>query len=122
MTAKIYDYFKLCEDVKKIDHRILFSGVINDRGKLVAGGLREGVSPFRSVQDDERSFTELALNVKMRQEFDKQLGEVNFAMTVREKMTTFSTLIGNDILYVTASPEIEYSSLPPKIFQVINES
>ncbi len=33
---------------------------------------------------------ELALRIKMRKEFDKQLGSVNFAMASREKSLTIS--------------------------------
>jgi len=112
MADKIYDYFMLCENIKKIDENITFAGIINDRGRLVAGGLREGATSLRSPQDDERTFTTLALNVKMREEFDKQLGHVNFAMSVRQKVTSFSMILGTDILYVTASPEMEYSLIP----------
>lgn len=122
MSDTIYDYFKICEDIKKIDEKILFAGIINDRGRLVAGGLREGAKSFRSPQDDERAFMTLALNVKMREEFDKQLGHVNFAMSVRQKVTSFSMILGIDILYVTASPEMEYSSIPQKIFQILENS
>lgn len=120
MPDKIYDYFVLCKNIKKIDEKIIFAGIINDRGRLVAGGLREGTLPLQSPQDDERIFTTLALNVKMREEFDKQLGHVNFAMSVRQKVTSFSMILGIDILYVTASSEMEYSSIPQKIFQILD--
>jgi len=119
MSDKIYDYFRLCEDIKKIDEKIMFAGIINDRGRLVAGGLREGADTLRSPQDDERTFTTLALNIKMREEFDKQLGHVNFAMSVRQKVTSLSIILGTHILYVTVSPEMEYSLLPRKVFQIL---
>lgn len=122
MTDRIHDYFKICEDIKKIDKKIRFAGIINDRGRLVAGGLREGVESFTSPQDDERSFIELAMNIKMREEFDKQLGHVNFAMSVREKVISLSIIIGKDILYVTASPEMEHSSIPTKVLEIIKNS
>ena len=60
--------------------------MINPRGRLVAGGMKEGVEPLESQKDDEMLFMELALRVRMRQEFDKQLGKVKFAMSLREKV------------------------------------
>ena len=50
-------------------------------------------------------FMELALRVKMRKEFDKQFGPVNFAMASREKGLVMSFPIKHDdILYVFAEP------------------
>ncbi|MFB5613438.1 MAG: DUF6659 family protein, partial [Nitrosarchaeum sp.] len=80
MTSKIYDYHKICKTVLDVDPKIRFAGVINERGRLVAGGMKENVEPLESEKDDEMIFMELALRVKMRKEFDKQLGRVNFAL------------------------------------------
>ena len=57
--------------------------MINERGKLLAGGLREGLKSLEDPKDDEMLFMELALRVRMRKEFDKQLGSVKFAMSLR---------------------------------------
>ncbi len=49
---KIHDYFKLCNTIKELDPKIRFAGVINERGRLVAGGMKEGVEPFESQKED----------------------------------------------------------------------
>ena len=33
------DYEKLCESAKKADSKIRFAGLINSRGRLIAGGM-----------------------------------------------------------------------------------
>ena len=119
MSAKIYDYTKICNSIFTIDPKIRFAGVINERGRLVAGGQKENVEPLESEKDDEMIFMELALRVKMRKEFDKQLGPVNFAMASRERALAISVLINNDILYVVSEPDTDYGSLPKKILKVI---
>jgi len=112
---KIHDYFKLCNDVKELDPKIRFAGVINERGRLVAGGMKEGVESLENKKEDEVLFMELALRVKMRKEFDKQLGSVNFVMALREKALAMSFPIGSsDILYVFAEPDTDYQKLPKK--------
>jgi len=35
---QIHDYNKLCDKIKNLDSKIRFAGVINERGRLVAGG------------------------------------------------------------------------------------
>ncbi len=112
---EIHDYFKLCSAIKELDPKIRFAGVINERGRLVAGGMKEGIEPLESRKEDEMLFMELALKVKMRKEFDKQLGSVNFAMSLREKANAMSFPIGNsDILYVFADPNVDYQKLIEK--------
>jgi len=119
---EIRDYFKLCNRIKELDPKIRFAGVINEKGRLVAGGMKEGAESFESQKEDEILFMELALKVKMRKEFDKQLGSVNFAMTLREKAMAMSFPIGNsDILYVFADPNVNYQKLLKKILSSITQ-
>ena len=120
MSDKIYDYAKICDAVMSVDPKIRFAGVINERGRLVAGGMKENVEPLESEKDDEMIFMELALRVKMRKEFDKQLGCVNFAMASRERALAISAIINDDILYVVSEPDTDYGILPKKILEIIH--
>ena len=120
LSAKIYDYAKICDSILSIDPKIRFAGVINERGRLVAGGQKENVEPLESEKDDEMIFMELALRVKMRKEFDKQLGQVNFAMASRERALAISVIINDDILYVVSEPDTDYGVLPKKILEIIH--
>jgi len=120
LSSKIFDYTKICKTLLNLDPKIRFAGVINERGRLVAGGMKENVEPLESEKDDEMIFMELALRVKMRKEFDKQLGRVNFAMASRERALAFSFLLGEDILYVVSEPDADYGDLPKKILKIIH--
>lgn len=121
MSQKIYDYNQICEKVKGLDQKIRFAGVINERGRLVAGGMREGVEPLENEKDDEMLFMELALRIKMRKEFDKQLGKVNFAMSSRERALAISFLLNEDVLYVVGEPDMDYCNIPKKIQSIIKK-
>ena len=120
MSEKIYDYAKVCDSVLAVDPKIRFAGVINERGRLVAGGRRANVEPLESEKDDEMIFMELALRVKMRKEFDKQLGCVNFALASRERALAISVPLGEDILYIVSEPDTDYGVLPKKLLEIIN--
>lgn len=116
----ILDYKKICHDVMELDNKIRFAGVINPRGKLVAGGMKEGIEPLENPKDDEMLFMELALRVRMRQEFDRQLGKVKFSMSLRERALAMSLPIGvEDVLYVYAEPDADYGNIPQKIIKLI---
>ena len=120
MSGKIFDYTKICDSIMAADPKIRFAGVINERGRLVAGGMKENVEPLESEKDDEMIFMELALRVKMRKEFDKQLGPVSFAMASRERALAMSFLLGEDILYIVTEPDADYGALPKRILKIIH--
>ena len=120
MPTKIYDYPAICNSVLLLDPKIRFAGIINERGRLVAGGMKENVEPLENEKDDEMIFMELALRVKMRKEFDRQLGPVNFAMASRQRALAISIIINDDILYVVGEPDSDYGTLPKKILEIIH--
>ena len=103
-----------------LDPKIRFVGVINERGKLLAGGLRKGLDSLEDPKDDEMLFTEVALRARMRKEFDVQLGPVKFAMSVRDKVVIMSfPLSDRDILYVSANNDIDYGKIPQLILDLM---
>ena len=119
MKSVIYNYNEICDKVKNLDSKMRFAGVINERGRLVAGGMKEGIKPLESEKDDEMLFMELALRVKMRREFDKQLGKVKFSMSIREKVLAMSFPIKTDALYVFSEKDADYKNIPERIIKLI---
>lgn len=119
LSEKTYDYTRICDSIYSIDPKIRFAGIISEQGRLMAGGMKENIEPLESEKDDEMIFMELALRVKMRKEFDKQLGPVNFAMASRERALAISVIINDDILYVVSEPDTDYGILPKKILEII---
>jgi len=122
MKSVIYNYNEICDKVKNLDLKIRFAGVINERGRLVAGGMKEEIAPLESEEDDEILFMELALRVKMRREFDRQLGKVKFSMSLREKALAMSFPIKTDVLYVFSEKDADYKNLPERIIKLIEDT
>ncbi|MDE1829090.1 MAG: hypothetical protein KGI25_02090 [Thaumarchaeota archaeon] len=110
----------MCKMIMDLDPQMRFVGVINERGKLLAGGLRDGLKSLEDPKDDEMLFTEVALRARMRKEFDAQLGAVKFAMSVRDKVIIMSfPLSDRNILYVSANPEIDYGDISKLILKML---
>ena len=114
------DYDEICKKIATLDPKIRFAGVINENGRLVAGGMKEGFSSLEDSRDDEMLYMELVLRAKMRKEFDKVLGPVEFAMSYREKLTIMSFPIKEHILLVSGEKGIDFATLPFKILKMIN--
>lgn len=114
------DYDSICKKVLNLNSSIRFVGVINERGKLLSGGLREGLKSLEDPKDDEMLFTEVALRARMRKEFDNQLGKVRFAMSLRDKVIIMSFPINErDILYVSANTDLDHGKISMKILEML---
>ena len=119
MSSIIYNYHILCQDVKNLDKKIRFAGVINERGRLVASEMKKN-GQMVSEKDEEMWFMELALRVKMRRDFEDKLGKVKYSMTIREEHVGMNFPIKTDFLYVATDPDVNLIELPLKIIKTIN--
>ena len=115
------DYEKLCESAKKADSKIRFAGLINSRGRLIAGGMVSSKKALEDEKKDEMLFMELALRVKMRSEFDTELGKVKFSMSLREILIVMSFPIKNDILMVSMERKTQFEKIAFKILKLVEK-
>ena len=69
---------KLCKKITKLDPKMRSARLINSRGHLMAGGMKEGLLSLEAQKQDEMMFMELTLRVRMRHEFDKEFGNSSF--------------------------------------------
>jgi len=115
------DYENLCTLIQKIDSKIRFAGVINSKGRLIAGGMAASKTRLGDRKRDEMLYMELALRVKMRSEFDDDLGKVKFSMSFREKLIVMSFPMKNDILMVSMERKTLFEKIAFKILKNIEK-
>ena len=112
---------ELCTKIAKIAPKIRFSGLINHRGRLIAGGMVTKVKSLEDEKKDEMLYMELALRVKMRQEFDADFGHVHFTLSYREKLIVMSYPIGKNVLLVSMDKRKSFDEIPFKIVKIIEK-
>ena len=111
---------KICQKILKLDPKMRSARIINNRGHLMAGGMKKGIMSLEAQKQDEMMFMELALRVRMRHEFDHEFGQVHFSMSYREKVIVMSFPLANDdVLLVSSEKEIEFGKVPFKILKII---
>ena len=115
------DYNKLCDFAKKADSKIRFAGIINSRGRLIAGGMVSSNKALEDEKKDEMLFMELALRVKMRSEFDNELGKVKFSLSFREKLIVMSFPIKSDVLLVSMERKTQFEKIAFKILKSVEK-
>ena len=115
------DYENLCTIVQKIDSKVRFAGVINSKGRLIAGGMISSKKRLGDRKRDEMLYMELALRVKMRREFDDDLGSVKFSMSFREKLIVMSFPMENDVLMVSMERKTKFEQIAFSILKHIEK-
>ena len=114
-------YDELCERIKKVDPKVRFAGVVNSKGRLVAGGMVSSKKRLGDRKNDEMLYMELALRVKMRSEFDDDLGKVKFSMSFREKLIVMSFPIKNDVLMVSMERKTKFEQIAFSILKSVEK-
>ena len=112
---------ELCTKIAKIDPKIRFSGLINHRGRLIAGGMVTKVQSLEDEKKDEMLYMELALRVKMRQEFDADFGHLHFSLSYLEKLIVMSFPMGKDVLLVSMDKRKSFDEIPFKIVKLVQK-
>ncbi len=113
---------KICQKIMKLDPKMRSARIINNRGHLVAGGMKKDLKSLEESKQDEMMFMELALRVRMRHEFDKEFGQVHFSMSYRDKVIIISfPLADDDVLLVSGENELDFGKIPFKILKIIKD-
>jgi len=108
-----------CKKIMEMDSSIRFVGIVNDKGKLVEGGPKNGVKPLVDKKEIEMVLMEIALMARMRHEHDQHLGPVNFTVSHREKVVILTFPIDDNTLYVSATKEIDLGKVPNDIMRIL---
>lgn len=118
---KVNEYWIFEQKCKKIlqEDEIRFAGIVNRMGRLVAGGFKEGIRPLEDEEDRRKMYMELILRVSMRSEFDYSLGKVKYTASKREKAIVMSFPLDNNVLFISAEPDISIDKTANKILKLI---
>ncbi len=118
--ASVEELEQMCQKIIQLDPLMRSARIINNRGHLITGGMKEGMHSLESQKQDEMMFMELALRVRMRHEFDKEFGEVHFSMSYRDKVIVMSFPLANDdVLLVSSEKEANFSKYAFNILKII---
>ena len=107
----------LCED------EIRFAGIVDTKGNLVAGGFKEGLTPYEVDETRLRSFLKFVSKVSIRKEYDESLGPINYLAARRDKtvLVSFPFPISNILLLVSAEPSANIEQLAEKVVSIFSD-
>lgn len=98
---------------------IRFAGFIDMMGNLVEGRFKPGIIPLKNESDRKKMFMEAVLRIRTRQEFDENLGSVEYAAARRKNVVLMTFLVGDKVLFVSADPDVSIDNTAKKILNLI---
>ena len=93
-------------DIFKINSKIRFVSVIDLAGRIVMSEMKSDLQSLLKKSNEEKFCKHIALRRKMRHEFDKKLGKVNYIHVERENVTQLVVYSKSYSFFITVEPEI----------------
>ena len=97
---------------------IRFVGVIDQMGRLVAGGFKYGVKPLADDEQRRILFMQLVLEVNMRCELDDVLGPFKYIAAKRGKVVKITIPLNKKILVISAEPNTDVEEITNKALEI----
>jgi hypothetical protein len=103
--------------------KVRSAGIIDESGKLLAGGFREGVRPLAGDETRLQHITHFIAQISIRKRFDKSLGSINYIATRRNKIVliSFPFPISKEILLISAEPTVDIERLAKRVTEIFND-
>jgi len=106
MASPTKSLVTIVEKIVNLDSHMRFAAIIDLKGNIVEGIMKEGKTSLESQKQEEYFCKQVADRRKMRQEFDRQLGKVRYVHVEREKVTQIVIYTKRKTLFVTIEPEL----------------
>ena len=118
MTSDNQSYQQKCDLLAK-EPEIRFAGFLDFMGNLVVGRFSDGVTPLKNEDERKKMFIEAVLRIRTRQEFDENLGRVEYAAARRANVVTLTFLVDDLVLFVSAEPGVDIDVTARKVLKTI---
>src|ERR687888_166085 len=116
---------KICDDIFALNTSVRSAIVIDKMGRLVAGGMREGITSMEEKDDSQKLYVQFALRSVMREDFDEQFGKTLYSFSERERIKLASFPLDNQrhILRVSIDKkEASHNEIIDKILKIISKN
>lgn len=109
----------LCNGIIKLDRSIRFVGILNNRGEVIEGGLKQGIEPLLDGTDEQKTYIHSLTNLTMMQSYSDRLGMVRYSLTEYEKVTLMTFPLRDGIFYLSAMPKAYMNKIGDKVMKVL---
>lgn len=101
----------LYKKILGLDKRIRFAAVVNERGHIVRGGMRENIEPVEPLEKTPSLIAQLVAqeSAEARSEF---FGKPEYSLLVHEKISALIFYVRKGVVLVTAERDFPMRKIP----------
>ena len=111
----------LCDRIIKIDRKIRFVGIVNNKGEVIEGGFQQGIEPLLNETDEQQMYIQSLSNLTTLESYNDRLGRVRYSLTEHERVTLMTFPLDNGILCLSLTPRANINKIRDKVVQVIKK-
>ena len=94
----------------RVNSKIRYVSIIDLDGRITASEMKSDLQSLLKKTNEEKFCEHVAIRRRMRHEFDKKLGKVNFIHVERENITQLVLYSKSYSFFITIEPEITSNS------------
>ena len=98
--------YEIADLIGKISPYIRFVGVISKNGQLLAYQRRDGLEPLLDQKNTQYQFAQIAIKTELEDQFDAQLGDVEFVWEERAGVQTLAFSVGTRKIWVSIDKNV----------------
>ena len=113
------------EKIIAYDPKMRFVAIIDLKGNIVEGIMKEGKTSLESQKEEEHFCRQVAKRRTMRKEFNRTLGTVRYVHVEREKVSQLVVYTPKYTIFATVEPELSIKSkigLVTKIRRMVSKN
>ncbi len=95
------------ENILELDPMMRFAAIIDLKGNISEAIMKEGKTSLKSQKEEEYFCKQVAIRRKIRKQFDKNLGSVNYVHIERQRVTQIVVYPKHKTVYVTMEPSMD---------------
>ena len=98
--------YEIADLIGKISPYIRFVGVISKNGQLLEYQRRDGLKPLLDQKNTQYQFAQIAIKTELEDQFDAQLGDVEFVWEERAGVQTLAFSVGTRKIWVSIDKNV----------------
>jgi len=101
---------------------IRFAGILDEKGEIISGGFKPGLTPLEGDEVKLKSFMEFVSKASIRKEFDQSLGPINYLAARRDKavLISFPFPVSRTTLLISAEPSTNIETLAAHVVEIFS--
>ena len=103
--------YEITDLISKISPYVRFVGVISKTGELLSYYRREDLVPLLDQKRTQYQFAQIAIRTELEEQFDDQLGDVEFVWEERTKVQTLAFAISSKRIWITVDKNVIRSEM-----------